>query len=430
MNSSFSGRFLDFVRRSPTSAFAVKNAAGMLEKAGFRPLPSGRRPEPGQYYYLIRGGGTLAAWRMQEDGLRGFMIAAPHSDSPCFRLRDHAELPGRFLRLDAEPYGGILPPTWWDRPLSIAGKVIVRTETGAGSRLIDFARDCALMPGMAPHLMHAALEGMKFDVSKDLVAVFSANGTPGTFTEQIAHLAGCAPDEILSSELFLYSREQGCVWGPEDEFLSAPRLDDLGSVFPCLEGFLTAQPGSHIPVLVLFDHEEIGSHTNRGAASDFLPRLLRRIAAAYGCDGEERFSAVLENSFLLSADSSHALHPNYPHFFDRAEYSLLGGGLSVKHSPTLATDALSSALFKEICRREGIPVQDYSHRPDLGGGRTLGPIADETVSIPTADVGLPQLSMHSAYETVGVRDLEALLSAARALFSARFAFEGGKIRWE
>lgn len=429
MDRSLNERLLDYIRRSPTSAFAVKNAAAMLEGAGFRPLPSGKRPEPGQDHYLIRGGGTLAAWRMPAEPAAGFVIAAPHTDSPCFRLRDRAELPGRFLRLDAEGYGGILPPTWWDRPLSVAGKVVVRTGTGAESRLIDFGRDCALMPGMAPHLMKASLEGMKYNVAKDLVAVFSANGTPGTFTDQVARLAGCTPDDILSSELFLYSREQGCIWGPEDEFLSAPRLDDLGSVFPCLEGFLTAEQGSHIPVLVLFDHEEIGSFTRRGAGSDLLSRLLVRIAAAYGI-GQERFPALLANSFLLSPDSSHAVHPNYPELFDEGEYSLLGGGVSIKRSPTLATDAFSGGFFRELCRRSGIPCQDYSHRPDLRGGRTLGPIQNQTVSVPTADVGLPQISMHSAYETVGTKDVEALTAAARALFSARFAFEGEKVRWE
>ena len=410
---------LDFIRKSPVPYFAAEEVRKKLEAAGFAELLPGEAPARGGKYYVLRSGTALIALRLPREEAAGFVITAGHSDSPCFKIRDRAELSGSYLRLDAEPYGGPILASWMDRPLGIAGRVMVRTPSGARAVLIDMKKDAAIMPHMAPHLLRGLNEGFAFKPGKDLVALF-AEGGAGAFDRAVADLAGCAPEDILARDLRLYCREQGTVWGPEGEYVSSPRLDDLAAVYTCTEGFLAAEETDRIQVLCVFDNEEICSRTRQGAGSDLLPRTLRAAAAPYTAG----IDALLEQSFMISSDNAHAVHPNYPELFDANERVRMNGGPAVKHSPRYATDAVSGALFHEICRRKSIPVQDYANRPDLPGGSTIGNISAETTSVWTVDIGLPQLAMHSAYETIGSRDVDYAVRAVRAAYETRAVFSG------
>lgn len=361
------------------------------------------------------------AFRVPQDRPTGFVLTASHSDSPCFRLRDHAELAGEFVRLSAERYGGMINDCWLDRPLSVAGRVLVRRENGLDMRLVDMKKDMALIPRVAIHLNRDGNNGTKYNPAQDLVALYAGGEQKGSFDREIAAAAGCQPEDIVARDLFLYNNQPGTVWGPAGEFLSAPRLDDLACVFACTQGFLTAHETTAIPVLCVFDNEEIGSETKQGAASAFLPETLTAITTALGLTSGD-YRRLVANSFLLSCDNGHARHPNHPELADANEAPVLNGGVVVKHSPRYATDAVSAAAFQEICRRAQVPTQHYANRPDQAGGATLGNIANTKLPVNTVDIGMAQLAMHSCFETMGSRDVAHFVRAVTACYEAALTF--------
>ena len=357
------------------------------------------------------------AFRVPQDRPTGFVLTASHSDSPCFRLRDHAELAGEFVRLSAERYGGMINDCWLDRPLSVAGRVLVRRENGLDMRLVDMKKDMALIPRVAIHLNRDGNNGTKYNPAQDLVALYAGGEQKGSFDREIAAAAGCQPEDIVARDLFLYNNQPGTVWGPAGEFLSAPRLDDLACVFACTQGFLTAHETTAIPVLCVFDNEEIGSETKQGAASTFLRDTLRRISLALGQD-EEAFQTTLARSFLVSADNAHAIHPDHPEYADRGNCPRMNGGVVIKFNANqrYATDGRSCAVFRAACAEAGVPVQLMANRSDLPGGSTLGSIAGTLVPVSTVDIGLAQLAMHSSWETMGAQDCAYLAAAAARIF--------------
>jgi aspartyl aminopeptidase len=252
-------------------------------------------------------------------------------------------------------------------------------------------------------------------------------GKQGTgFQTELAAKLSCAEEDILATDLFVYNPEAGIVWGPEGEFVSAPRLDDLACVFSCAQGFLMAQERDAIPVLCVFDNEEIGSGTKQGAESMFLPDTLWAICEALGLSQAD-YRRMLTQSMMLSCDNGHGLHPNHPELADANEAPILNGGVVIKHSPRYATDGLSTAVFAEICRRANVPVQHYSNRPDQMGGSTLGNIVNTKVGVSTVDIGLAQLAMHSCYETAGSADVNAMIRAVCAFYSTALSVEGGAV---
>lgn len=407
---------LSYIRKSPDCFHAVRTLEQLLQAEGYTGLPEGGwQLEPGGKYYTVRGGSSLIAFRVPRETPVGFMMTAAHSDSPCFRIRDHAELTGSYTRLSCERYGGMLNAAWLDRPLSVAGRVLVRTETGVESCLVDLEQDCVLIPNVAIHLNREANNSLKYDPARDLIPLWGGKDAAGTFRKKIAEAAGCGEDRILASDLFVYNNQPGTVWGPEGEFVSAPRLDDLACVFACAQGFLLAGDTAAVPVLCVFDNEEIGSETKQGAASMFLPDTLRAIREALGLT-EAQGRAMLAGSMLLSCDNGHGLHPNHPELADSSEAPVLGGGVVVKHSPRYATDGMAAAVFAEICRRANVPVQHYSNRPDQAGGSTLGNIANTKTGVLTVDIGMAQLAMHSAFETASCRDAEQMIRAVEAFY--------------
>lgn len=413
-----------FIEKSPTCFHAVKQAAQMLEEKGYINLNEECwQLQPGGKYYVTRNGSSIIAFRVPEHTAAGFMVAASHSDSPCFRLRDHAELAGAYVRLSVERYGGQILAPWVDRPLSIAGRVVIRTADGVTQKLVDFQKDMVLIPNVAIHMNRDMNNGLKYDPNTDLVPLYGLGDAKGSFGKALAELAGCEEEEILATDLYVYNNQKGSVWGAEHAFVSAPRLDDLACVYATLQAFLEAKAKS-IPVFAVFDNEEIGSETKQGAGSDFLASTLQKICAALSMD----FSRSLRSSMMLSCDNGHGLHPNHPELADRTEAPILGGGVIIKHSPRYATDGVSTAVFCEVCKKAGVPVQHYSNRPDQAGGATLGNIANTKTAMLTADIGMAQLAMHSSFETAACADVDLMIRAVQAVYETALTVEGETVR--
>lgn len=412
---------MDQIEKSPTAFHAVAAVRQELEENGYRPLASGELPSAGGKYYLSPYGRSLLAFRMPTTPASGCIITASHADSPCFRVRQRPELVGEdYVRLSIEPYGGMINDSWLDRPLSVAGRVMVRTETGIMPRLVDFSDDTVLIPRVAIHLNRDVNNGYRYDPARDLTPLYGVRSSAGSFQTRLAALAQCTPEDILASELYVYNNQSCCLWGAQDEFLSAPRLDDLSCVFSCTKAFLSCHDGGSVPMLCIFDNEEIGSQTKQGAAAPTLPRLLGRIAQSLHMDED----TLLGNSLFLSCDNGHGRHPNRPELSDATEAPVLGGGVVIKHSPRYATDAMAEALFTQICRRANVPVQYYANRPDQQGGATLGNIANMKTPIAAVDIGMAQLAMHSCYETMSSGDVSTFTDAMTACYQAALRWRG------
>ena len=423
---------LQYIQRSPDCFHAVEELRQRLLREGYTELRPGRwQLTAGGKYFTTKNGSSMMAFRLPQEAPAGFLLTASHSDSPCFRLRDHAELTGEYIRLSAERYGGMINDSWLDRPLSVAGRVLVRREGGLEARLVDLKRDVALIPRVAIHLNRETNSGVKYDPARDLVALYAAGTGSGSFYREVARTADCAPEDVVAGDLVLYNNQPGTVWGAEGEFVSAPRLDDLACVFACTEGFLTAQERDMVPVLCVFDNEEVGSGTKQGADSTFLSDVLRRITLSLGHD-EADYMAALPRSFMLSADNAHATHPNHPELSDPVNQVYMNEGVVIKFNANqkYTTDGVSEAVFHAICQHADVPVQHFANRSDMPGGSTLGNLLGHQVSIPMVDIGMAQLAMHSCFETMGSRDVEAFVRAVRACYesSLRFTPEGVALR--
>ncbi len=417
-------RLLDFLNASPSCYHAVDNLVRRLEAAGYERL---RESEPwtlrtGGNYYVVRGDSSLVAFRVPGGVPAGFMLAAAHSDSPTYKVREEAEIlsAGNCVRLAVEPYGGMIARSWLDRPLSVAGRLAVRREGGIATRLVNVDRDLLVIPSVAIHLDREVNQGTALKANTDLLPLLGCGTERGRFRALLAEAAGVPGEDILSTELFLYPRSSAVTLGAEGELVASPRLDDLQCVFGCLEGFLAAKEGGSVPVLCVFNNEEVGSGTRQGADSTFLTDVLERVCAALGRD----WPCMAANSFLVSADNAHAVHPAHPELSDGAERPVLNGGVVLKYNAgqKYTTDAVSAAVFREVCRAADVPVQRYSNRADLPGGSTLGNISSAHLSIPSVDIGLPQLAMHAAYEVAGSRDTALLVRAMTEYFSRSFRY--------
>ena len=415
-------RFLD---ESPTCYHAAANAKAALTAAGAVELRESEqwKLEKGTLYVVERGDSALVAFRVPEGPFHGFLMAAAHSDSPTFKVRETAEAAsvGNTLRLSVEPYGGGVWRGWLDRPLSVAGRVVIRQGDRLVSRLVNIDRDLLVIPGVAIHMDRSVNKGAELNPAVDLLPLLGCGKEPGAFRKLIAEAAGVREEHLLSTELFLYPRTKAVQTGLNGEFIVSPRLDDLQCVFGCLEGFLAAKPGGSLPVLAVFNNEEVGSNTRQGADSTFLTDVLERIAHGCGLDSEA-WKAAVANSFMVSADNAHAIHPAHPEYADKGECPVLGGGIVIKYNANqrYTTDAVSGAVFQAICQEAGVPVQRYSNRADLPGGSTLGNISTAHLSVPTVDIGLPQLAMHSVCETAGAADTDYLVKVMTAYFSRDF----------
>lgn len=416
---------LTFIDQSPSPFHAVDTLAKTLSAAGYTRLSESSpwHLAPGGKYFVTRNGSSLLAFRIPRADFTGFLFSASHSDAPTFRVKENAEMegPDGYLRLNTEGYGGMLCAPWLDRPLTVAGRALVQKGDTIETRLVYVDRDLLMIPNVAIHMNREANNGYKYDLKCDMVPLLGLGKSKGAFKAAVAQAADCAPADILGWDLVLAPRQKGLIWGMENEFISSPRLDDLQCAYGCFQGFLTAADSDSVPVFALLDNEEVGSRTKQGADSTFLSDLVDRICAALGRD---RATAVA-NSFLVSADNAHAVHPNHPEYADPTHRPAMNNGLVIKHGSRYATDGAAQAVFAALCRKAGVPVQQFFNRSDLAGGGTLGNIANAHVSMNTVDIGLPQLAMHSCFETAGVKDTDYLIQAMAAYYSATFREENG-----
>ena len=433
MDKTVNRSLLNFIAASPTAWHAAENLAKRLRCEGYTELLEREEwtVQPGGRYFVRRGGSSVIAFRLPEAAFHGFMIMASHTDSPSFQVKENPEAPvaGLYARLSVEKYGGMLCAPWMDRPLSVAGRVCVRQGERIVTKLVCLDRDLLMIPNLAIHMDRSVNDGKKYDPNVDMLPLLGSSETAGSFRRLVAEAAGVTEGDLISTELLLYPRTPGTVWGAEEEYVSAPRLDDLQCVFGCLEGFLQAVATESVPVFCAFDNEEVGSGTLQGADSSFLEDTVYRICEAQGLSAGSCRQHLAE-SFLVSADNAHAVHPNHPEYADRNDRPEMNKGVVIKVNANkrYSTDAVSAAVFAEICRRAQVPVQQFSNRADLAGGSTLGHISLAHVSVETVDIGLAQLAMHSPYETAGARDTAWLIRAARAFYSSSLALDGEGLR--
>ena len=409
---------IDSLRQFLDSAHSVYHAVAaleeMLKNVGYIRLQECQNWTlvPGGKYYFVRGGSALIAFRIPESAPEGFLISAAHADRPTFQVKENGVLEGKYTRLSVEKYGGMLMAPWLDRPLSVAGRVIVETETGVQTKLMDIDRDLLLIPNVAIHMNRNVNDGYKWNPAVDMLPLLGGAESGKKFWDMVEAEAG---GKVIGHDLYLYVRQKAAVWGMEEEFISAQGLDDLECVWGCAQGFMNAKATAKIPVLCVFDSEEVGSSTCQGAGADMLQSAITRICKALGKEEKE----LLASSFMVSADNAHALHPNHPELSDSANAPALNGGVVVKYNANrrYTTDGLSAGVFRKICDKAGVPVQTYYNRADLPGGSTLGCISLSQVAVPSVDIGLAQLAMHSCYETAGVKDAEYLADAMTAYYN-------------
>ncbi len=427
-------RFLTFAEQSPTAFHAVSNLKEILQEASFRELKE-KDPwlvDAGGRYFVTRNDSAIIAFTVPREGFASFRIAAAHSDSPCFKLKpvfeDRTE--GAYIRLNVEGYGGMIMSSWLDWPLSVAGRLVVREGDGFAVRLVNLDRDTVLIPNMPIHFNREVNDGYKYNIQADLLPLYGEEDAAGRLMEDLAENAGVKKEDVISHDLFLYSRQPASIWGAGDAFFSCGHIDDLECAFGAVTALAesaeaSGRPGAEdggagqdtINVCAVFDNEEVGSGTKQGADSGFLYDTLTRMGFALGAsDGEIR--AAMADGFMVSADNAHAVHPNHPEKFDRQNRVLMNRGVVIKHNANqkYTTDAVSEAMFTLACERAGVPVQHFSNRSDIAGGSTLGHLSTSHVSMSTVDIGLAQLAMHSACETAGTRDLDYLIRALKAVW--------------
>ncbi len=413
-------QLLNFINRSVTPFHCIDTVTGMLDRSGFRQLNESEdfTLENGGKYYVTRNGSSLIAFKVPHATPAGFMIGAAHTDSPSFRIKDvPTSISSGYVKVNTEGYGGMLCSTWFDRPLSAAGRVTFKKYGKIIVKNIDLKKPLFMIPSVAIHMDRNANSGANYNIAQDMQAMFSLD-EKSDLRALVAAEAECCPDQILAADLILYMNG-GTVWGADNEFISSPRLDDLQSLFALTEGLLSAGESGAISVLYAADNEEVGSSTKQGAASSMLSDTLFRIAEALG-KTRSGYLKMLAASFLVSADNAHAIHPNHPEFADKSNYPKLNSGVVIKFNANqrYCTDAVSAGVFREICARAGVPTQVFANRSDMPGGSTLGNLAITKTPVNAVDIGLPQLAMHSAYETAGALDTEYLIRAMSLYFSS------------
>lgn len=424
MYTSISKDLLEFIEKCPSSFHAVDTMKRMLIEENYIELSENEKwnVKRGGRYFVTRNGSSLIAFTIPQHDLAPMHIMASHSDSPCFKIKENPELEsdGHYVKLNVEAYGGMLCAPWFDRPLSAAGRVIVRDSVSHSYKalLVNIDRDLLLIPSLAIHMNREANQGYTYNIQKDLLPLYGDLSEKGTFLCRIAEAAGIKPEDILGHDLFLYNRQKGTIWGASNEFLSGPRLDDLQCAFASLKGLLSAETGDCMAVHCVFDNEEVGSTTKQGAASPFLYDTLLRVHESLGCSRED-YLIRLAGSFMISADNAHAVHPCHTDKADPSNRPYLNNGIVIKFhaGQKYCTDGMSASMFRDLCKTADVPVQTFANRSDMAGGSTLGNISNTRVALHTVDIGLPQLAMHSPYETAGVKDTEYLVRAAKYFFS-------------
>ncbi len=418
----YTKNLIEFIRKSPSPFHVVDNFRTLLKESGFMELDERKRfsLEKGRKYFVTRNSTSIIAFTLPETDIKGYSIISAHTDSPGFRLKPNPEVTssGEYTTLNIEGYGGMLLSPWFDRPLSIAGRAFVKRGEEVKEELVDFDEDLVTIVNLAIHQNRKANEGINYKVQKELLPLFALGNEKGTFTKYLAKKLNAEEKDVLDADLFLYNRTPASIWGLNKEFFSSSKIDDLGCAYNAIAALKDSKESSKIQMVALFDNEEVGSGTKQGALSDFLKSTLDRIAYALSFDEEKRLM-LIQDSFMLSADNGHALHPNYPEVCDIVNKPILNKGILIKYSANqkYTTDASSGAFVKQLCLQHDIPYQIFVNNSDVPGGSTLGNLSSQRVSIRTADVGICQLAMHSPYESAGCKDNEYLFRLFEAFLN-------------
>ena len=427
---SSSQKLLDFIQNSPSCFHAINNIKGLLEKEGFSELKEDTvwKLEEGKKYFVIRNGSAIISFTVPCKNFQGFLMTASHSDSPSFKIKENPELKSEgIVALNVEKYGGMLINPWFDRALSIAGRLIV-SEKGSDfsfkSILLNFDRDLLMIPNLAIHMNRDANDGHKVDVQQEIRPIISSN-EDFSFKKLLAKEAGVKEEEILSYDLYLYNRDKGSFWGEKKEFISSPKLDDLECAYTTLQGFLKAvkeesgDGGRSVLIHAVFDNEEVGSQSRQGAASTFLYDTLHRINESFG-RSEQEYLVALAKSFLVSADNAHAVHPNYVSKADPVNKPGVNEGIVIKFNAAqkYTSDGVSAGVFKKICEKAKVPYQIFTNNSNIAGGSTLGNISNSQVSVLSVDIGLAQWAMHSPNESAGAKDVEYMEKAIAQFYKS------------
>ena len=424
-------RLLKFLDASPVNFLAAKQLSEALSQAGFRRLdpcePLGK-VKAGDQFFVTKNDSSVYAFRLGRKPMAeaGFRMICAHCDSPTFRIKPNAEIAceGGLVKLNTEVYGGPIMSTWFDRPLTLAGRVIVKGDDALSPRtlLLHVKRPLLQISNLAIHFNRQVNDGVKLSKQKDMLPLL------GIITDELEKgnllmnvICGeldVKPADVLDFDLYLADATPACTFGVHDEFISSGRLDDLSMCYAGLEALLAAPSGDTTQVLAIFDNEETGSQTKQGAGSPFLASLLKRIALSQS-GTEEAFYQAVERAFMVSADNAHAWHPNYPEKYDLTNHPVLGGGPVIKFNAAqkYASDAVSAAVFAEVCREAGVPCQRFVNHSDVAGGSTLGNILASSIPLQGVDMGNAILAMHSCRETGSVADHEYCVRAFTRFFS-------------
>ena len=416
-------KLLKFIDKSPSAFHVINNMKAELMEAGFTELKEKDKWElcKGGKYFVTRNLSSVIAFKIPKKDFKSFNIMASHSDSPSFKIKENPEMDvdGKYTKLNVEGYGGMLNAPWFDRPLSVAGRLITEKDGRIETVLCNVNRDLLMIPNLAIHMNRTANDGYKYNNQVDMLPLFGDGDAKGSFFKTVAESAGVKEEEIIGSDLFLYNREEGKIWGADNEFISSGQLDDLECAYASLQGIIKAENPESVTVHCVLDNEEVGSGTKQGAESTFLKDTLMRINSCLGKTDEE-YRMALASSFMVSADNAHAVHPAHTDKADPTSRSYLNGGVVIKHSANqkYTTDAVSTAVMKMILKKADIPYQMFVNRSDMAGGSTLGNISNTQVALNTVDIGVAQLAMHSPYETAGIKDVTYLMDAAAAFFGS------------
>ena len=423
-------RLIEFLNQSPVNFLAVETVRQQLEKAGYRRLMAEERigeVKAGDKLYVTKNDSSIYAFQIGRRplGEAGFRMICAHCDSPTFRIKPNAEMQreGGLVQLNTEVYGGAILSTWMDRPLSLAGRVILRGPDALHpvTRLLHIQRPLLTIPNLAIHFNRQVNDGVKINRQKDMLPIL------GIITDELergemlmnvitAELS-VQKDDILDFDLYLYDTTPACTFGVHDELLSAGRIDDLSMVHAGMEALLASEGGEVTQVLAIFDNEETGSQTKQGAGSPFLSAILQRLCLAQGGTLDDYYRSI-EHAFMVSADNAHAWHPNHSEKYDPTNHPVLGGGPVIKFNAAqkYASDAVSSAVFQEVCRKAGVPCQKFVNHSDIAGGSTLGNILASSLPVRGVDMGNPVLAMHSVRETASVADHCYCIQAFREFY--------------
>ena len=422
MNIQHVEELFQFIENSPSCFHAIETIREKLNDEGFIELVEGRswQIEKGKKYYVTRNLSSIIAFKIPENDFKNFHIVASHSDSPTFKIKENAEIEvnNKYVKLNTEKYGGMICSTWFDRPLSIAGRILVKEGNLVKTHLVNIDKDLVIIPNLAIHMNRSVNDGYKYNAQIDMLPLYGDNTSKGSLMKTVAQSVGVEEDSILGTDLFLYNRMRGTKIGANSEYISSPRLDDLECAYASLSAFLSETNSNSASVYCVFDNEEVGSGTKQGADSTLLYDVLRRINMCLG-NSEEDYYKLIASSFMVSADNAHALHPNYSDKSDPTNKVYMNDGIVIKYNANqkYTTDAVSASIFKSICDSVNVPYQTFTNRSDILGGSTLGNISNAHVSLNTIDIGLAQLAMHSTYETAGAKDVTYLIDAIKAFYN-------------